>query len=92
MSDFVWAVRLAKVSKGLLMTDWSLEPYTKGATFGAGEDEVDVARTVAGEGLNKFQVIEDEELGEAIVLGEEEEPGEGGGSGDEAGGAASVST
>jgi len=66
--DFVWAIRLAKVYKGLLMTDWSLGPYTMRATFGVGDEEVNVADTVAAEGLDKFIVIEDEELEEAFVV------------------------
>jgi hypothetical protein len=72
VSDFVWAVRLAKVHKGLLMRDWSLGPYTQLATFGADEEEVDVAGTVAAEGLDKFLVVEDEKLGEAFVVEKED--------------------
>ncbi|RTE75262.1 hypothetical protein BHE90_010299 [Fusarium euwallaceae] len=68
MSDFVWAVRLAKIHKGWLMKDWSLDPHTSRATFGAGDEEVDVCRTVAGEGLETFHVVEDEELDEALVI------------------------
>jgi len=67
-SDFVWAVRLAKVSKGFLMTDWSLGPYSKRATFFAGKEEVDVAGTVAAEGLSNFLVVEDKDLDEAFVI------------------------
>ena len=74
-SDFIWAIRLAKVKKGLLMRDWSLEPYTKLATFGAGEEEVDIARTVVAEGIDNFLVIEDEDLDEAFVVKGSEQGG-----------------
>ncbi|PHH79272.1 hypothetical protein CDD80_5267 [Ophiocordyceps camponoti-rufipedis] len=69
MSDFVWAVRLAKVHKGTLMTDWSIDPFTRRATFGTGGgDEVDVGAVVLGEGVDEFVVVDDEEAGEAVVL------------------------
>ncbi|KAK4041912.1 hypothetical protein C8A01DRAFT_14397 [Parachaetomium inaequale] len=69
-SSFVWAVRLAKVHKGILSTDWSIDPYTHKATFGADSEgqQVDVAAVVTGHGLQGFKVVEDEELDEAIVL------------------------
>ncbi|KAI1823013.1 hypothetical protein F4861DRAFT_540411 [Xylaria intraflava] len=71
-TDFIWAVRLAKVHKGILMTDWSIDPYTRRATFGADPDdkEVDVAAIVSGNSRQGFKVIEDEELNEAIVVDE----------------------
>ncbi|KJZ78278.1 hypothetical protein HIM_02316 [Hirsutella minnesotensis 3608] len=68
-SDFIWAVRLAKVHKGILMTDWSLDPYTNRATFGVGEgEEFDVALVISHEGLDDFAVIEDEDVDEAFVM------------------------
>ncbi|RDA89194.1 hypothetical protein CP532_0509 [Ophiocordyceps camponoti-leonardi (nom. inval.)] len=71
MSDFIWAVRLAKVHKGVLMTDWSLDPFTHRATFGVGdEDEVDLGVVIEDEGLENFKVIDDDEAGEAIVMDE----------------------
>ncbi|KAJ4409980.1 hypothetical protein N0V82_009348 [Gnomoniopsis sp. IMI 355080] len=70
VSDFVWAVRLAKVHKGLLMRDWSVGPYTHKATLSLGKGEqVDVAKVVESEGLGIGTiVVSDEELGEAIVI------------------------
>ena len=70
VSDFIWAVRLGKVHKGILLTDWSLDPYTHRATFGVDSDgqHVDVAAVVAGHGREEFRVAEDDELNEAIVL------------------------
>ncbi|PFH58533.1 hypothetical protein XA68_13556 [Ophiocordyceps unilateralis] len=71
MSDFVWAVRLAKVHKGILMTDWSIDPFTRRATFGQGDgDEVDVVAVVKDEGLDEFKLVDDDEAGEAVVLNE----------------------
>lgn len=66
--DFVWAVRLAKIHKSLLNADWSLGPYTKRATFGAGEEEVDISRTLSEESMEAFTVVEDEDLDLAFVI------------------------
>jgi hypothetical protein len=55
-NDFVWAVRLAKIHKGIFHKDWSVSTYTKRATFGAGEDEID------------FTVVEDRALDQAFVI------------------------
>lgn len=72
LSDFVWAIRLAKVHKGFLMTDWSVDTCTHRATFHMESgQEVDVGAVVKNEGLDSFQVVEDDDLGEAIVLDEE---------------------
>ncbi|EXA29729.1 hypothetical protein FOVG_18810 [Fusarium oxysporum f. sp. pisi HDV247] len=69
LGDFVWAVRLAKVHKGLLTADWSVDPYTKRATFAAeDEGEVDVEGVLKDAGLEDFKVVDDEELDEAFVL------------------------
>lgn len=71
VSDFVWAIRLAKVHKGILMTDWSIDPYTHRATFNMDNgQQIDVGAIVKNEGLDSFQVVEDDDLGEAIVLEE----------------------
>ncbi|RAO73557.1 uncharacterized protein BHQ10_009569 [Talaromyces amestolkiae] len=70
VSEFIWAVRLAKVHKGLLMTDWSIEPYTTKATFTTDNPGVvNVAGVLEAEGLEKFHVVNDEELNEAFVVG-----------------------
>jgi len=67
-NDFVWAVRLAKIHKGVLHRDWSVYTYTKRATFGAGQDEVDVAEVLSNEGFANFTVVEDGALHEAFVI------------------------
>jgi hypothetical protein len=66
--DFVWAVRLAKIQKGVLQKDWSVSMYTKRATFGVEEDEVDVAAVLQNGGLSNFTVIEDGVLDQAFVI------------------------
>lgn len=69
ISDFVWAIRLAKVHKGILMTDWSIGPYTRRATFETGNDQtVNVGSVVKDEGLDSFLVAEDDDLGKALVV------------------------
>jgi hypothetical protein len=67
-TDFVWAVRLSKIHKGFLQRDWSVSPYTKRATFTMGEDEFDLAAVLRDEGVEEFTVIQDEALGEALVI------------------------
>ncbi|KAK1636102.1 hypothetical protein BDP81DRAFT_450045 [Colletotrichum phormii] len=67
-SDFVWAIRLAKVRKGILMKDWSVGPYTNKATFNDREDEVDVEQIVSAEGVTPTRVLEDAVHDEAFVI------------------------
>ncbi|KAL6230693.1 hypothetical protein BDW75DRAFT_234187 [Aspergillus navahoensis] len=50
-SDFVWAIRLTKISKDLLGPGFSIKTYVKGATYGL-EDEKDVGEVLAQEGVN----------------------------------------
>lgn len=38
-SDFVWAIRVAKISKGVLDGEWSHATFAKGASFGLNHDE-----------------------------------------------------
>jgi len=53
-SDFVWAVRLAKIKKGILDGEWSHTTFAKGASFGIGEEE--------GDGENLVKALEEEGL------------------------------
>lgn len=69
--DFIWAIRLAKVHKGLLVRDWSVAAYTRRATFGDKEGDADVESTLQGERIDGFQIIDDNDLDEAIVLNEQ---------------------
>lgn len=38
-SDFVWALRLTKISKGSFGKDWEMETFSKGATYSLGKEE-----------------------------------------------------
>ncbi|KAF5606588.1 uncharacterized protein FSUBG_5987 [Fusarium subglutinans] len=67
--DFIWAVRLAKIHKGLLMKDWSVDPYSKRATFAAGDEcELNVEDVLCDEGLEGFTVVEDDAIDEVVIL------------------------
>lgn len=68
MNDFVWAIRLARIHKGILHRDWSVSTYMKRATFDTGEDEVDVAAVLSNEGFTNFTVVEDGALDQAFVI------------------------
>ncbi|KAF5237119.1 hypothetical protein FAUST_6259 [Fusarium austroamericanum] len=69
--DFIWAIRLAKVHKGLLLRDWSVTTYTRRATFDNKEGDADVESALQGEGMDEFQIIDDNDMDEAIVLNEQ---------------------
>jgi hypothetical protein len=49
MSDFIWAIRLAKISKGLINRQWLHEPLSKGATFSLDEQQLDIGSAAADE-------------------------------------------
>ncbi|WKT40442.1 hypothetical protein QSH57_005248 [Fusarium oxysporum f. sp. vasinfectum] len=69
--DFIWAIRLAKIHKGLLMKDWSVDPYTKRATFAGDDDsELNVESVLRDEGLEGFTIVEDDKLDEVVILDE----------------------
>ncbi|KAI1069300.1 hypothetical protein LB507_008585 [Fusarium sp. FIESC RH6] len=68
--DFVWAIRLAKVHKGLLTRDWSVAAYSKRATFDGDGGDADIEGALKHEGLEGFQILDDIDLDEAIVLDE----------------------
>ncbi|KAH8747719.1 hypothetical protein F5883DRAFT_436985 [Diaporthe sp. PMI_573] len=72
-TDFVWAIRLAKVYRNLghvlLNRDWSMDLETTGTVMAPPTDEVDVAAVLAREGMEEVgTVVEDEAEGLAIVL------------------------
>jgi hypothetical protein len=65
-TDFVWAVRLTKISKGVLSEGWTKETFVKGATFNLPEempgDMVAKAQDVLGEeGVGDAQIYQDGE-------------------------------
>jgi hypothetical protein len=67
-NDFVWAVRLAKIHKGILSKNWSMQTSTQKATFGGDEPDIDVKGTVTMEGVKDFKVVIDGDLGQLIIL------------------------
>lgn len=67
-SDFVWAIRLVKVHKGVLAKDWSIDPYMKKATFNDAEDRVDVEMALSSEGQKALCIAEDSNLDELFVI------------------------
>ncbi|KAF7530969.1 hypothetical protein G7054_g9334 [Neopestalotiopsis clavispora] len=71
VSDFVWAVRLAKISKGLLDRTWSHQTFTKGAIFGL-DDEQDqgelIRQTMRKEGLGDDFYLNLEDDGTTFVV------------------------
>jgi hypothetical protein len=69
VSDFVWALKLTKVSKNLFGKDWEMETVSKGATYSLGKEEEGKVRVEdvleeEGSGVGKeatvFKVGEDE--------------------------------
>lgn len=50
------------------MRDWSVAAYTKRATFNDEEGDADVEGALKEGGLEGFQIFDDSELDEAIVL------------------------
>ncbi|KAK3329198.1 hypothetical protein B0H66DRAFT_540418 [Apodospora peruviana] len=70
MSDFVWAVRLAKITKGVLDTTWShMRYYSKAATFSLEVDEdekVDHEKTLSNADIEPKETYELED-GEIAV-------------------------
>jgi hypothetical protein len=72
-TDFVWALRLTKISKGVIDRKWSPEPFSKGATFGL--DGIDagpgkhIIKALEGEGLLGLEKIEAKPGDDVFVLG-----------------------
>lgn len=60
-TDFVWALRLAKISKGFIDREWSHETFSKGATFGLDDDRVELGKQIIealeGEGLRGLEKV-----------------------------------
>ncbi|KAK0641771.1 hypothetical protein B0T16DRAFT_420504 [Cercophora newfieldiana] len=58
--DFVWAIRLSLVSKGILSNAVEVEPYTEGAVLAPSPENVDAKTVLAKEGLlgNDVHTIE----------------------------------
>lgn len=69
-SDFVWAIRLTKISKDLFGHGFSIKSYVKGATYGL-EDEEDVGVVLAQEGVDPECVHVMKNEGNEVEGGEE---------------------
>ncbi|KAJ4315181.1 hypothetical protein N0V84_008515 [Fusarium piperis] len=68
--DFVWAVRLSKITKGLFDKKWSKKTYSKGATFDMRQSDPHIESVLLDEGLENSEVfiIDDEAgLGNIVV-------------------------
>ncbi|KAH7275682.1 hypothetical protein MRS44_006123 [Fusarium solani] len=65
--DFVWAVRLSKITKGLFDKKWSKKTYSQGATFDMEERGRSIESILLDEGLEDSEVFmmdnDDDEAG-----------------------------
>lgn len=71
-TDFVWAVRLAKISKGFIDRQWSHKTFSSGSTFGL-HDEVDKGQQITDalqrEGIEGFERINAKVEDDIFVIG-----------------------
>ncbi|TDZ16269.1 hypothetical protein Cob_v010828 [Colletotrichum orbiculare MAFF 240422] len=69
-SDFVWAVRLAKISKGILEKSWKYETFSKGATYGSAEEPLreNLLRNLRVEGVPEICIVEADGDDEIFVI------------------------
>ncbi|KAK6208525.1 hypothetical protein QIS74_12043 [Colletotrichum tabaci] len=51
LDDFVWAIRLSRVSRGHFSNALEVEPHTDGAVLAPSDEKIDVNAILAGEGL-----------------------------------------
>ncbi|PHH68808.1 hypothetical protein CDD82_262 [Ophiocordyceps australis] len=56
VNDFVWALRLSKITKGLIDKTWSHKTYSRGATFDMNASEPDVKSILLSEGLTDCEI------------------------------------
>ncbi|KAF3182647.1 hypothetical protein TWF788_005961 [Orbilia oligospora] len=76
-TDFVWALRLAKISKGGLQRNWSMKTvfgresfFGQSALFSEEREKIDIEAVVTAEGSrsDKFRVVQDDSLDSAFIL------------------------
>jgi hypothetical protein len=71
-TDFVWAVRLARISKGLIDRMWSHETFFKGATFSL-DDEVEEGQQIfdalKSEGFEGFKKVDITSKDDVFIVG-----------------------
>lgn len=77
-SDFVFAVRLARVRQNILQADWSLDPFTRKATFTAEGGKIDVCKVLSLEGMTGISLVEDETLDYDFVVDSQDRSQKGG--------------
>ncbi|KAK3324953.1 hypothetical protein B0H66DRAFT_636474 [Apodospora peruviana] len=68
MGDFIWAIRLAKLSKGLLDKSWTAKSYSSGATFGTDVANVEVEKQLLEEGIEFEEIIGTPVSGAFVLL------------------------
>lgn len=69
--DFVWAIRLAKISRGLIDRSWSFHTLSSGATFDlsvASKSKTDIEDLLALDGLSGHEVVPNSKAEEFFVL------------------------
>ncbi|KXH67323.1 hypothetical protein CSAL01_13264 [Colletotrichum salicis] len=70
VSDFVWAVRLAKIRKGLLDKTWDYETHSKGATYSldSGDRLAEMKEILHNEGIADERIIAPGDDSEIFVV------------------------
>jgi hypothetical protein len=74
-TDFVWALRLAKISMGLIDREWSHKTFSKGATFGLDDDAElgkQIIEALESEGLRGLERVDVKPDDDVFVLNSEE--------------------
>lgn len=70
-TDFVWAIRLVKISKGLIDRRWSHETFSSGATFGLNEGQESGQRIIDAleiEGFKEVEMVDFTEAEDVFVI------------------------
>lgn len=64
VTDFIWAVRVAKITKNGLQSDWKMETLTgrtslfgRGAVFTPGQEKFDVQDVLSSHGMEDAQIV-----------------------------------
>lgn len=70
VTDFVWAVRLAKISKGLLDRDWCFETFSKGATYSLEEPRLygQIVEKLQREGIREDHIVTNDQDNEVYII------------------------
>lgn len=68
MTDFVWAIRVSRIEKGVLDSNWSQQTHLKGATFDGGVPKADIPGLLSMDGLTNVEVVGGETDGAASFI------------------------